>query len=373
MLKRPEIRLGLRDTEWPFTYTDHDRQIVRAIIYDADGYFYFVRAHRNDEFGNATLIETSGGGVEPGEDLQQAIIRELGEELGAEVELVCSIGVVSDYYNLIHRHNINHYFLCRAKRFGQKHLTQDEIEDFHLSTLKLRYEEAVREYEHRACTPLGRLLANRELPVLRRAHAILRELGEHAVFAAEPGSAELSLEKLLHGNELYKSGAQNPAYLDERIRMKTAEEGQTPFAAVVCCADSRVPVEHVFSVGVGELFVIRNAGNVMSRSALASVEYAVAHLHVPMVLVLGHRGCGAVAAALSGHEEPGALGELVAQVRANIGTAKTAEEAELANLQSSVAALQESACIRQAIEAGKLTVAGAIYDIASGEVSFEIG
>ena len=128
MKNLPEIRLELRDTEWPLTYTDHDRMIARAIVADDEGYFYFVRAVRDDDFGAATLIETSGGGVEPGEALEQAIRRELREELGAEVEILAKIGVVSDYYNLIHRHNLNHYFLCRALSFGNRHLTEDEIE-----------------------------------------------------------------------------------------------------------------------------------------------------------------------------------------------------------------------------------------------------
>ena len=168
-----EWRLELTDTEWEYTYTDHDRQIVRAIVFDDAGRFYFVRAHRDDEFGNVTLIETSGGGVEPGEELTDAIHRELKEELGVEVEIVQKIGVVSDYYNLIHRHNINHYYLCRVIAFGDKHLTQDEIECFHLSTLRLTYEEAVLDYETHADSRLGRLLKNRELPILRRAKELL--------------------------------------------------------------------------------------------------------------------------------------------------------------------------------------------------------
>lgn len=174
MNKHPEeLRLELEDREWPLTYTDHDRQIVRAIVFDDEGWFYFVRAHRDDDFGKATLIETSGGGVETGEDLLSAVRRELGEELGARVEVLCKIGVVSDYYNLIHRHNVNHYYLCRALSFGEKHLMPDEISDFHLSTLRLTADEAEAEYRRRACTPIGRLIAARELPVLRRAREIL--------------------------------------------------------------------------------------------------------------------------------------------------------------------------------------------------------
>ena len=174
-LKSFELNIELQDTEWPFEYTDHDRRIARAICFDDEGFFYFVRAERDDDFGKATLIETSGGGVEEGEDLRTAIKRELKEELGADVEVLCKIGVVSDYYTLIHRHNMNNYFLCRIRSFGDKNLTKDEIEDFHLSTLKMTFEEAAAEYELRRETRLGRLIANRELPVLMRAKEILEQ------------------------------------------------------------------------------------------------------------------------------------------------------------------------------------------------------
>ncbi|MBR2993206.1 MAG: NUDIX hydrolase [Clostridiales bacterium] len=168
-----ELYLELKDEEWPFEYTSHDRQIVRAVVFDDDKNFYFVRANRDDDFGASTLIETSGGGVEEGEDLLEAIHRELKEELGIESEIICKIGVVSDYYNLIHRHNINNYYLCKAVSFGDKHLTPEEIEDFHLSTLKMTFDEAASEYEKRRESRLGRLVCNRELPVLKRAKEIL--------------------------------------------------------------------------------------------------------------------------------------------------------------------------------------------------------
>ena len=175
-MKNNEIKIELQDTQWKKEYIDHDRNIVRAIVYDANRMLYFVRAVRDDEFGKATLIETSGGGVENGEDLITAVQRELKEELGVFVDVVCKIGIVSDYYNLIHRHNINNYFLCKIKSFGQKNLTQDEIEKFHLSTLKMSYEEAVIEYENRKNSKLGTLIANRELPVLHRAKEIIDKL-----------------------------------------------------------------------------------------------------------------------------------------------------------------------------------------------------
>ena len=170
---REEININLRDEEWEFNGVTHDRQIVRAVVFDDDGYFYFVRVDRDDDFGRAICIETAGGGVEDGENLEIAIRRELEEELGASVEVICKIGVVSDYYNLIKRHNINNYYLCRAISFGEKHMTEDEIHQFHLSTLKLTYDEAVAEYEKRRETPLGRIICNREMPVLNQAKAIL--------------------------------------------------------------------------------------------------------------------------------------------------------------------------------------------------------
>lgn len=171
-----ELQISLKDNEWHLDYIDHDRNIVRAIVFDNEGYLYFVRAQRDDDFGKATLIETSGGGVENGENLHCAILRELKEELGIEAEILCKIGVVDDYYNLIHRHNINNYYLCKAISFGEKNLTEDEIESFHLSTLKLTYEEALNEYEKCSITKIGRLVANRELPVLKQAKAILDSL-----------------------------------------------------------------------------------------------------------------------------------------------------------------------------------------------------
>ena len=105
--------------------------------------------------------------------MQDAIKRELKEELGVKVDVICKIGVVSDCYNLIHRHNINNYFLCKVESFGEKELTEDEINNFHLSTLKLSYEAAIRQYEYRSNTRLAKIIANRKLPVLHRAKEIV--------------------------------------------------------------------------------------------------------------------------------------------------------------------------------------------------------
>lgn len=168
-----EIYLELEDTSWPFTYTDHDRMIVRGVVYDDEGSFYFVRADRDDDFGRAVTIETAGGGVEKDENLEEAIRRELLEELGAEVDVICKIGVVSDYYNLIHRHNINNYYLCKVRSFSERMLTEDEMNKFHLSTLKLNFDEAVEEYKRCSTSRLGNLLYNREMPILLEAKRVI--------------------------------------------------------------------------------------------------------------------------------------------------------------------------------------------------------
>ena len=173
MAELPELDLELTDDQWPFEYTDHDRLIARAVAFDRAGFFWFVRAYRDDDFGKAELIETSGGGVDPGEEPEEAVLRELREELGAEARVVRRLGRVSDYYNLIHRHNLNNYFLCEVLGFGESSLTREETEEFHLRPLRLTYEQAVEEYERLSCTRVGKLIARRELPVLRRAALVL--------------------------------------------------------------------------------------------------------------------------------------------------------------------------------------------------------
>lgn len=169
------LSLELEDTQWPYEYTDHDRMIARAIVFDDERNLYFVKAQRDDAFGNVKLIETSGGGIEEGEDQYNAIRRELKEELGADADVITRIGVVSDYYNLIHRHNINYYFLCRVRSFGENHLTKDEIESFHLTAYKTTYEGAKKEYTDKSGTRLGKLLAARELPILEKASELIEQ------------------------------------------------------------------------------------------------------------------------------------------------------------------------------------------------------
>ncbi|MCF0150369.1 MAG: NUDIX hydrolase [Firmicutes bacterium] len=169
------LQLELSDNEWPLEYIDHERNIARAIVYDDRGLLYFTRLVRQDEFGDGVFIETAGGGIEDGEAPVDAIRRELKEELGAEVAAEQEIAVICDCYNLIHRRNINHYFLCKLIALGKPHLTRQEQERFSISRSVLTPQEALREYEAHTDCALGRLLAAREVPVLQHALKLLSQ------------------------------------------------------------------------------------------------------------------------------------------------------------------------------------------------------
>lgn len=170
-----EIYLELQDNQWPLEYIDHDRECVRGIVYDSEGYLYFVRVETSDIFGQGVCLETSGGGLEAGEEYTEALKRELREELGVIVDVEEKIGVISDYYNIMHRHNINNYYLCRVKSFCERELTDYEKTLFHLTAVKMRYETAFDEYVTRSNTKKGKLIAKRELPVLIAARKLLKE------------------------------------------------------------------------------------------------------------------------------------------------------------------------------------------------------
>jgi 8-oxo-dGTP pyrophosphatase MutT (NUDIX family) len=168
--------LRLQDDMWPFHGIDHVRHIARAVLMDDEGFFYFVKTERNDEFGACTNIETPGGGIEAGERERDALRRELMEELGVQANILCRIGTVIDQYNLLRRKNISSYYLCRAESFGSRRLTDRERRSLQMEPLKLTYKKALQMYEMCACSPLGKLISAREVPVLERAKALLDTL-----------------------------------------------------------------------------------------------------------------------------------------------------------------------------------------------------
>ena len=169
------------------------------------------------------------------------------------------------------------------------------------------------------------------------------------------------LKKLIAGNETYR------LHGDEALRKETAEHGQHPYAIVICCSDSRVIPEQIFSAGIGELFVIRIAGNVLDKHQLGSVEYAAAHLGVKLIVMLGHTGCGAVGAALAG-ESGGFIGYITDEFREAIGEERDPLRACEKNVLHAVERLKAEFAAHP--EAGGAEIAGAVYDILTGELRF---
>ena len=200
----------------------------------------------------------------------------------------------------------------------------------------------------------------------------------------EGGAAALApdeaLELLVEGNEAFLAGRQPNPDLSAERRLELAR-GQAPFAAYVTCSDSRVPPELLFGRGLGELFIIRNAGNTLDTVAMGSVEYAVAELRVPLVVVMGHESCGAVKAAMAVVEEnarfPGAIGAMVEPIIPAVLEARGAEgdateAAVRQNVRRQVAALREQSepLMLEPQASGALKVVGAYYDLDEGRVDF---
>ena len=151
------------------------------------------------------------------------------------------------------------------------------------------------------------------------------------------------------------------------LRRHGAEQGQAPYAIVVACSDSRVIPEEIFDAGLGELFVIRVAGNVLDRHQLGSIEYAAAHLHSRLILLLGHTGCGAVSAALTGGGE-GYIQYITDEILLAAGEERDPLLACEKNVRHGVEILRRAFAEHPEIPAAELEIRGAVYDIESGAV-----
>jgi carbonic anhydrase len=197
--------------------------------------------------------------------------------------------------------------------------------------------------------------------------------------AKHPVSPEQALQMLTEGNLRFALG--QPAHPNTSFsrRLVTTTDGQAPFATVIACSDSRVPVEILFDQGVGDLFVIKVAGNVADTDEIGSAEYGVDHLGTPVLMVLGHTYCGAVTAVTTGAEVHGSIPQLVDNIVPAVEKAKHAHpEAETPALIN--AAIEEnvwqaiddimskSHAIAERAAAGKVVLVGAIYDILTGKV-----
>ncbi len=205
--------------------------------------------------------------------------------------------------------------------------------------------------------------------------------GGHDAPVSATGGWE-ALSTLQTGNMRYYEGHPRHPHTDIPRREEVAS-GQKPHSIVVTCSDSRVPPEQIFDQGLGDIFVIRNAGNVMSSESIASIEYAVAHLGSKLLVVMGHESCGAVGAAIS--HVPGqsagspALDALVKQIRNGLsaaaiqsaGSDKTIRHGVKENVNASLAdLLKKSAIVRDAVASKGLVLGQAIYSLKSGRVEF---
>lgn len=197
--------------------------------------------------------------------------------------------------------------------------------------------------------------------------------GEVVASPKSATSADQALRGLLEGNQRFVCGQTLHPHSSPKERLARAKE-QHPFAVILCCADSRVSPELLFDEGIGDLFVSRVAGNIVDDSVLGSIEYAVEHLGVPLVVVLGHERCGAVAAAVAGGHAPGHIHHLVQSIQPAVKRVKgrsgdTVDNAVRANVQLTVTRLKQSRPIlANFVAKGKVKVVGARYDLDTGKV-----
>lgn len=193
--------------------------------------------------------------------------------------------------------------------------------------------------------------------------------------------ADKAFAILRAGNARFVMGTASHPHDDAARRAATAKDGQKPFVGLLSCADSRVPAELVFDAGVGDLFVVRVAGNIACTSEIATLEYGAEHLKTPLIVVMGHTKCGAVTAAVNHAKVGGSLPSLLAHIEPAVATAKAdhprLSDAELvpvtiqANVNRSIQdLLQRSEILRSLVAQGKLRVVGAVYDIATGKVEW---
>jgi carbonic anhydrase len=186
---------------------------------------------------------------------------------------------------------------------------------------------------------------------------------------------EEALKLLLAGNQRFITGNLNSVSRDE-IAQRRAElvQGQKPFAIVLCCSDSRVGPELVFDQELGNIFVVRTAGEVLDAAGIGSIEYAVAHLGSPLLLVLGHEHCGAVAAAVADAKEPGHIASIVKAIRPAVAKTKgqlgdPLQNAVRANVQDIAARLRDTGpVLSEKVKAGRLKVMGATFSLRTGKV-----
>ena len=197
-------------------------------------------------------------------------------------------------------------------------------------------------------------------------------VGSGAPALAQTGmTGEAALHELMTGNERFIAGKITSFPEDLKILQEKTVSKQEPFAAVLSCADSRVPVEIIFDESIGQIFVSRVAGNIVTPEIMASLEYGVAVLGVKAILVLGHSNCGAISAAVHGKDVPGQISVLYQHLMPGIRDAHGDVEAAVkANVAFQARLLRESSTvITKAVKEQGVKVAGGVYDLGTGRVT----
>jgi carbonic anhydrase len=183
-----------------------------------------------------------------------------------------------------------------------------------------------------------------------------------------------ALQILLDGNKRFIAGElEHPNHCEES-RMGLVS-GQEPFAVILACADSRVPPVNIFDQGLGDLFIVRVAGNIINDQILGSIEYAVSHLHAPLVMVMGHASCGAVSAVAQGVKLHGHIASLTPPIDAALKKVKGLEGCWMDNATKELAICtakkiaESEPIMADLVQAGKVTVVATYYNLSTGEVS----
>jgi len=194
-------------------------------------------------------------------------------------------------------------------------------------------------------------------------------------------STSVAIKRLIDGNHRFVSGQLTHPHLEISRRIGTARDGQKPFAAVLGCIDSRVPVETLFDQGIGDLVVIRNSGNIVDDTVLSTMELVVEWFDLPLIVVLGHTDCQTVKAAVHDHQYEGRRNTVIDRVRHFAGVTKQihpekphhdlyTETAKLNLMNSAQVLLRESEFLRDLVQKGNLRIETGLYHLDSGKVEW---
>lgn len=181
-------------------------------------------------------------------------------------------------------------------------------------------------------------------------------------------SPKSALEQLIEGNKRFVSEAAHSPRQSSECRKRQISD-QKPFCAVLTCSDSRVPVEILFDQGIGDIFVVRLAGNVASDTAMESLDFAVHILNVSLIVVMGHQNCGAVNAVLN-HLADKDLGKIASRIYPAVQGKLSIKEAVIANVEAQVETARAHLLLQPELAEGRLKICGAYYDFETGLVNF---